>query len=57
MWGNIGETALPEYTLIAGGRDWILNMASAQAHWRSSINRGMANVWVFGHIVGMSMDR
>jgi hypothetical protein len=37
--------------------DQLINIASGLAQFRSSIDRGTTNVWVLGHIVGVSMGR
>jgi hypothetical protein len=54
---NIGKivhtTTLPE--LLADVTE-LVNVASARAHWQSSIDMGTTIVWVFGHVVGVSMD-
>jgi hypothetical protein len=35
----------------------LVNIASAHAHWLSSIDWGTKIEWVVVHIVGVSMDR
>jgi hypothetical protein len=47
-------TTLPEWLADVGE---IVNIASAHAHLRPSIDRGTTNVWVFEHIAGVPMDR
>jgi hypothetical protein len=47
------STALPER--LADVTD--INITNARAQWQSSIDRRRTIVWVFGHIVGVSMDR
>jgi hypothetical protein len=34
-----------------------MKKANARAHMQLSIIRGKMVVWVFGHVVGVSMDR